>query len=466
MLTLSEQIRRSEDALRLLIGRRDRAKIELAARPGAVELAALPDDKLERWSNLATEYDSVRNKIRATEDQLSTWRAELVEDQRVDALARESYPTFSSERASGQSERQYRGGQPYYGERNRGHVDGDYRGDGTTAVTTRGGWLPTKREYRELETRAVGASGSVFVPVGQATEFVDRLRARSIILGSQIPAIACPNGTLRLPKNTTSVTVSTTFENVAATPSDPGFGASTLLLRKLIAITIASNEAMSDSMPALREVIGETLARDIATAVDAQFLTGNGVAPNMLGVRNWAGVTAGPSLGVNGSTLTLDHMATALTSFEAANGSIADAVWVMNPRTWGTLRAQKDSQNRYQVNPVPGGAEERSLFGIPVLSSTNVPITETIGTSAGIASWVALIDQSQVRIGYGTPDNMAETISAPATFIEMASDLGVSLAYSDQFAFNADQTTIRVTARFDIVALNAASTVLITGVLQ
>lgn len=323
-----------------------------------------------------------------------------------------------------------------------------------------GPWLPSRRDYlglSDVATRAVGGSGSVFVPAGQATIFADRLRSHSAIFGSGVQAIAVPNGSLRIPRVSASVTVSALSENTAITPSDPGFAPSTLTLRKLAAITVASNEAMSDSNPGLRQVISEDLVKQVATAADVQFLSGDGIAPNIKGIRNWVGVTAGPSLGAAGGTPTLATLAGMLTSFETVGGSVTDAVFFMHPRTWGGLRSIVDGQQRYQLNPTVTGAEQRSIFGVPVITSANIGITETVGASTD-CSWIALVDKSQVVIGYGTPDASA------AGGFGTAGDLGVELAYSDQFAFSSDQLAIRAILRTDIAPLNVAATVLTTGV--
>jgi HK97 family phage major capsid protein len=148
-----------------------------------------------------------------------------------------------------------------------------------------------------------------------------------------------------------------------------------------------------------------------------------------------------PSLGANGATPTLDNFADMVASFEAANADRERAVWFMAPRTWATVRKIKDTQSRYQLSPVPSTAEDRSLFGLPVRTTTNIPITETVGTSTD-CSHVLLTDMSQVVVA-------------------RARDVSVEL--SRDYAFNADQTAVRVVARFDINLMQPLSTVLMTG---
>ncbi len=323
----------------------------------------------------------------------------------------------------------------------RSQVPDACRSGGTEAPTT---WLPSRSEYRQLvEARAVSTSGNPYVPTLNARLWDDRLRAASVVLaaGPRILDVS-EAGTLRVPKVTASVTVSATAENTTITPSDPTFGSVNLTPKKLAALTLCSNESLADSQPGLREVVAEDLIRQTATVLDQQFLTGSGSGANMTGLVNVSGTTAGPSLGANGGTPTLDNLAAMVASLEAANGDLSRAVWFLAPRTWATVRTLKDSQNRYQVNPGVTGAEERSLFGAPVFASTNLPINGTTGTSTD-TSTVLLADMSQVLVGRAKE---------------------IEVAYSEDYAFNADQTAIRVIARFDIGVANPAAIVVMTGV--
>jgi HK97 family phage major capsid protein len=314
-------------------------------------------------------------------------------------------------------------------------------GGGETARTC---WLPSRSDYRSLiESRAVAASGNPFVPTLNARLWEDRLRAASVVLAAGPRILDVEQaGALRVPRITASVTVSATAENTTITPSDPTFGSVNLTPKKLAALTLCRNESLADSQPGLREVVAEDLIRQTATVLDQQFLTGSGSGANMTGLVNVSGVTAGPSLGANGSTPSLDNFAAMIASLEAANGDLSRAAWIMAPRSWATVRTLKDGQNRYQINPGVTGLEERSLFGARVFTTTNLPINGVTGTSND-TSTVILSDMSQVLVGCAKE---------------------IEVAYSEDYAFNADQTAIRVIARFDIGVSNAAAIVVMTGV--
>lgn len=300
-------------------------------------------------------------------------------------------------------------------------------------------WLPSVDEY---ETRAIGSSSNPFLPVAYYQNWFDKLRAASVVLSAGPRIIPTDSTSLSVPKITASVTVSATSENAQISPSDPTFAAITLTPRKLAALCYASNEAMADSDPSLRTVVADDLVRQLATVLDAQFLEGDGSAPDMRGIRNMSGVTAGPSLGANGATPTLATFADMVESLETANGNLDRAVWFMHPRTWAVLRTIVDGDSRYQLQPDPTVGARRSLFGRPVFVTTNIGIAETVGTSTD-CSWTALADLDQIVV---------------------AQRQQVELVYDSSFRFDYDQTAVRVTARFDIAPIHAAGIVLTTGV--
>ena len=417
-------------------------------------ITAVPGSDL---ANVRAEVDLLRGQIDTYSDEKAIPDDLLVRF--VDATDRKAELESAAER--GQAAQRARSAV-----QRRGGAVVEYRGDGSGQIRSGESFLPSLREYKQMEQRSVGISGSVFALQQQATDFVDRLRAHSVIFGgSNIPTIPVPTGSLRIPKITASVTVSSTTENTAITPTDPTFGSVTLLLKKFAGLTLASSESFSDSVPEVRDVIAADLSRQVGTVLDQQFIAGNGSGANILGIRNVSGVTAGPSMGANGAAITsLDTLATMVGSLETANGDLSKAVFIVHPRTWAEIRLLKDSQSRYQINPIPGAGEPREVFGIPVLTSTNVPVNETQGTSSGVCSSIILLDASQARIGYGTPDNGLSSPYGP-TYVDISTDLGITLAYSDQAFFGSDQLAIRVTARFDLQVLNPAAVVITTGVL-
>lgn len=311
-------------------------------------------------------------------------------------------------------------------------------------------WLPSLHEYRELqaEQRAIGTTGA-FISVGGANVYFDQLRKRTAVLAAGPTIIPIEHyGSLKVPAVTSSVSVGPVAEGAAITPSDPGLGAITLDPIKLAAMTLVDREAVEDSRPELTQVAELSLVRDMAVALDNEFINGPGGAGRMTGLLTQGSVTAGASTGTNGASLSaastgLGILADTLAAYEAANADPDRAAWIMHARTWASIRKLPDTAGRPLVNLQDGlSATSMSIWGKPVYISNSVPITQTVGTSTDCSS-ILLADMSRVVVGQSR---------------------AVELMMSVDYAFNTDQVALRVTARYDIGLPQPAAVVKTVGV--
>jgi HK97 family phage major capsid protein len=300
--------------------------------------------------------------------------------------------------------------------------------------------LPTIGEYRALSVSSPSAGGYL-VPIGQANQVFDLLRANSVVLGSGVRVLPMDSQTLNVPRIATATAVAMVAEGANIAPTDAVFAQTVLSAKKAAAFTLVSNESLEDSNPAIRQVVTEDHLKAVALFLDNQFLAGSGTGQNLKGIRNMTGIST-TSMGTNGASLTLDALADAAGRLEGNNGNLATAVWFMSGRSWASIRKVKDSQQRYQIAPDPTQAGQYTLFGIPVKISNQISNTETVGTSTD-CSWISLVDTTQVVIGQRRD---------------------VTVTYDTSYAFNADQTAIRTTSRVDIGLLDPKGVELVTGV--
>lgn len=299
--------------------------------------------------------------------------------------------------------------------------------------------LPSVAEYRALASTS-GTAG-VLVPKEQSGSWFDMLRPSNKILAAGARVLTMHQRELVVPRISASTTVQMVAEGAPFTAADPSFSAVTLTSKKVGAFTYINNETLEDSDPSVRELCTYDHVKAVGKELERQFLQGDGTGNNLRGIRNFSGIGV-TSLGANGATPTLDNLADALGRFEGNDGTLSRAVWVMSPRSWATIRKIKDSQNKYQISPDPTKDGERSLFGIPVITSSVIVTNETVGTSTD-CSWIALIDLDQIVIGQRKT---------------------VETTYDSSFAFNTDQTVVRTVARFDIQVLDPKGVELLTGV--
>jgi HK97 family phage major capsid protein len=296
--------------------------------------------------------------------------------------------------------------------------------------------LPSLEEYRALASSAAG------VPTAYSTQWFDRLRAQVGVLAAGPVVMDVEGESLKVPTITASATVSTYGESAAITASDPTTAWVTLNPVKVAVLTKVSREAVEDSGSDLLRAVELDLVRSIGTTLDAQFIAGDGTGSNMTGLLSVGSVTAGPSLGTNGASLTFAHLADTVAAYESAGGDLSTAAWFGAPRTWASVRSLKDAQQRPIFTADPTQDVQRSIFGVPFFVSGAVPITQTAGSSSD-CSTLLLVDMSRLLIGRSRD---------------------VEVRYSEDAYFGSDEIGVRVTARFDIKPSHAAAIVKTTGV--
>lgn len=300
----------------------------------------------------------------------------------------------------------------------------------------------------EWLTRAItGASGAgaAFTPTEFPATFFDKLSAASVGLSSGFSVISTDRDSVTIPRWTADPTAGWVAEAGTISSTDANGDSVTATPRKLAGLQRTSNETLADSNPSLYERIAAGLVRSIALKADLGFFEGSGTAPEIRGLKNVVGIGA-VSMGTNGAIpTTLDPFADAIGTAVEANAN--PSVIVMHPRTWRTLSKIKEvSGSAVPVlmadgNPTQG--PRRSIYGLPVLLSSQLSITETQG-SATTASSAYIYDAAEV-------------------VVVRRQDVSVEIDRSR--LFNSDESEIRAIARMDLVVPNPAAVVRIAGLL-
>ena len=305
----------------------------------------------------------------------------------------------------------------------------------TANARTGASLIPSWREFEDKRSqqRALGSgasSGGVLLDTEQAELWFDRLRNRSVFLAANPRTVTVGEHAARYPIITSSVTVAARNDTEAITPTDPGLDSLTLEPVSYAAMTIVSNEVLKDSNGQAREIVEADLLRQCATKLDADMFNGTGaVSPHRIyGLLNVAGIE---TIGAAGP-LTLDLLLEVQATLEA-NGADRDRIaYFLTPADWAVIRGVKDLQDRYLLMPDLATDATPSLFGSRVYVSANVP------TASALA-----VDLDQVVVGIGED---------------------VSLAYSEDFAFDKNSTAIRLTTRVDLGVINPEAVHAITGI--
>ncbi|WP_281711553.1 phage major capsid protein [Dermacoccus nishinomiyaensis] len=270
------------------------------------------------------------------------------------------------------------------------------------------------------------------------TILVKPLEAQSVFLAAG-PRIFDSASPVRIPKLGGPINPDWIGENELITERDVDFDEIQLLpstMKSVKVITRYSNELARQSVVALDAALRDRLVTDVATKLDAQFLsaTGDGVTTPK-GLFAYSGVQ---TIAVGGA-LTLDVLLDAWGKALAANVNMTALKWVMTPREFVGLRKLKDGDGRYMMQPDPTLDGVFRLFGAPVVVSGRIP--DTTGSSA--TGRAALVDFSQIAV---------------------ARDLAPSVKILTERYADYDQQAIRVVARYDAAPLNPAAVVMLTGI--
>lgn len=202
----------------------------------------------------------------------------------------------------------------------------------------------------------------------------------------------------------------------------------TLTARKIAVQSGVPDEVLADFDTFLAYLTSE-LTRSVIDVENAQILNGDGLGENLLGLLN----TSGMLTRAKGTDTALDAVEQSIADLRTGPSYVDPDVLVLHPTTWSTIRRTKDTTGQYILGADPTKAEANSLWGLPVLATTTMPV------------------------GTGLIGNMAEGVQA---FIRqgITTDLGVS---ADDFVKNI--TRIRCEERIALGVTRPSALLKITG---
>lgn len=186
----------------------------------------------------------------------------------------------------------------------------------------------------------------------------------------QVSTVFMTNSTeTHFPRVNTDITAAWTAEGAPIGVSDLATDAYVATPKKLASITKITNELLADSNPAAATLVGQSIARVLATEYDKAFF-GNLIAPAPAGLGSLTG-----TLVVNGGTAftNADPFVDGVMEMEA-NGAILTG-WVASPATARVIAKLKQASgsNVPLVTPDVAAPSGRLLQGVPLFASAAVP---------------------------------------------------------------------------------------------
>lgn len=329
------------------------------------------------------------------------------------------------------------------------HLSSEIRGE-TSKVTPQmrsdyHAWLgksmaaAARGEQRDLSE---GTSGFT-VPTDFAPVVFETLTAKSIFLASGVQTDTISAAMKKYPVITPGaaawVAEAGTLSEADGTPTTV-----TATPQKVARLIYASFEAVADGDPMTANLINMDGTKSVALALDLGFYEGTGHANHQpLGLAGQANVLTA-SYGTNGLIpATIDDLLSAQSQVEAHNGNASQIA--MHPSIWGKYKAQKDSQNRYQIiDTRNAGVAQRSVNGSDVSLSSQFSVTRTQGTN-NFASDVYVYDPSVCLVTFNG-----------SIRIEMSKDA----------RFTNDQIAFRFIVRADLNLIDPKGVCVISGALS
>lgn len=211
----------------------------------------------------------------------------------------------------------------------------------------------------------------------------------------------------RIPIITADGTAQWVAEGSEIAPSDPTLDELLITPSKVAGLSVISRELADDSNPAAAQVVGDSLARDIARRVDQAAFAGlASPAPAPAGLNTLSGVQTYVNASAYGN---LDWAAEAISRAEQVGATITH--FVTNPAT--ALALAKIKQGTGSNQPVLGldatSATSRSILGVPLLVSQYVA-SNTLWAIDGSRVWLVVREDATVvsdRSVFFTSDRVA-----------------------------------------------------------
>ena len=274
-------------------------------------------------------------------------------------------------------------------------------------------FLPPDVFRRDFNVGTASEAGNL-VPTELRTDlWVDALR-NNLVLGQMgVRILPGLTGNIDIPRKATPSTPGMLTEVGTASESAPATAKVTLVPHRIGVYTEPSKQAIIQSAIPLESMLRDDLLQGAAVLLEFQSLNGNGTAPNILGLRNTAGIGTVVA-GANGATVSWGHivdMETACANVNAEPDRLAG--YIVNTRVRGRAKQVQMGTNL----PFIWSPGAQPLNGYRAGVTNNLPNNLTKGTSTTVCS-AALFgsDWSMAVLGlFGAPDVTVDPLTLATT---------------------------------------------------
>jgi len=313
---------------------------------------------------------------------------------------------------------------------------------------------------RAMSEASVGAGGALVPTQYMQDKFQYALVSMTAVRRSGVESMPAASNIVVMPRESVPAGGSVAAEAGTLTPQDATLAQQTITIKKQYGYRLYSNELLADATPAWNEFLANTLVRDVALKQDQQFLEGVGTGNEITGLINYAGVTAGPAMGANGGTPTIDNVIDSTYLLRGVN--VEPDIAYGAPRTMQTLSKIKDTTNNY-ILWAAGGYNAPRLYNGQIAGQFGGAAT---GPNAVLLGQIDFFFSNQMLTTrtVGTSADTTDLVITNRANLLIIERQGIEVAYSEHVAFNSDQTAARAIGRAAIVALQPTAVEVWVGI--
>lgn len=228
------------------------------------------------------------------------------------------------------------------------------------------------------------AGGYLVAP--QVSDELVRLKYYRTPLRNLFSTLNVTSDTLQIAQQTGGLTAAWTDELATKTAADFTFGQISVSVFTAAGLAVVSNQLLQDANPSIDGLINSDLARRLATLEEVAFINGSGTGQprgilNTSGVNSVTYTDATPTAGE-----TLDYIVDAIAKTQD-EGKTEPTDIVLHPKIWTRLIKSRESDGHYTIEASYNSRSPqsslpvRTLFGLPVTLSYNVPTNLGAGTN-------------------------------------------------------------------------------------
>lgn len=300
---------------------------------------------------------------------------------------------------------------------------------------------------KNLSAGNAAAAGNMILP-DYAIEWIELLRNQTVVRGLPgVRVLPMPVGGMAIRKQITAGTAAYVGEAANIASSDQAVAPLNLLYRKLVALTVVSNDLLRMSGNLADAFVRDDLLAVSAIREDLAFLRGSGSSYEPTGIRNWA--AAGNVFASAGTTLAQSQsdLAKAIRFVQQGNVPLTpeNGYWIMAPRTYWGLYNLTTTVGAYVF------AEELRqgrLMGYQIRVTNQVPIN-----LSGTGSELYFVHAPSCVIG--------DALTVTAEFFANGAYYNGSVVVS---GISTDESVIRVLREHDFALRHDVGASVITGV--